>query len=724
MNTSTAITYCRICGATCGLVVELDHSGAVPVIVKVSADEQNPLSRGFTCTKGRHIADIAQAPHRLRSSRRRNAAGEFEEVPVDQAIDEIAAQLLDIIDTHGPDSVAMFTGTQAAFASLTLPFALAWWRTMGSRQKYSSMSVDQVAKWVTEERMGMWAAGGQRLADSDVWMFWGTNPLVSMQGGYFTGFPIHDGLRRIQEEVDRGLRLIVIDPRRTEVATRAEVHLQLIPGTDATLAAGLLRQIITNGHVDTAFEQRWVDGLDVLRGAVEPFTPDLVAEVCGVDADDVMRAARIFGEASMGMSTAGTGPDMGPHANLAEHLIQTLNVVCGRYPHPCDPLANVAVLGSPKGLPAQVVPGGRSWESDVSPISGYGPLHGELPSVTLPDEILSDRPDRIRAMVVIGANPANAIPDTERMAEALSSLDLLVTIDPFESPTAQLADYVIAPVTDLERPDTTRAYEGLMDRPFAQYTPAILPAPPGVIDDWVFLLRLGHAMGRTIKVAGREYAPGDPVPTTDEVLASMAGRGQISLADVRDHPHGLMVDAAASPVATGPSPDSDGRFTVAPDDVVAELAELAAAAGPPDPDQLLLAVRRQKHVLNSLGTQIPSLLRRHANPCFVHPEVLARLGLASGDDVTVATAHGNVHATVLADESLRPGVLTLTHGFRGNGPDGLPTGPNLNSILSATTKLQPISGMPLLTAVPVTLTRRLDGIGGAHSSRPAIGTHG
>ncbi len=700
---TSAVTYCRICGATCGLVIDVEQRPEGPVAIKVTADEHNPLSRGFTCTKGRHIADIAQAPHRFRETQRRNDAGELEPVAVEQAIGEIAARLNDLIDVHGPDSVAMFTGTQAAFASLTLPAALAWWRTIGSRQKYSSMSVDQVAKWVTEGRMGMWAAGGQRLADADVWMFFGTNPIVSMQGGYFTGFPVHDGLRRIQQEIERGLRLVVVDPRKTELAARAEIHLQIVPGTDATLAAGLLHLLLDGGALDHDFERRWVNGVEELRRGVEAFTPDVVAAVCGIDAGQLVAAAQLFAGGTRGMATAGTGPDMGPDANLAEHLIQAINVVCGRYPRPGDPLASVAVLGSAKGLPGQVITPDRSWERNTSSVTGYGPLHNEYPAVTLPDEILNGG---IKALVVIGANPANAVPDTARMAAALSTLELLVTIDPFDSPTARLADFVIAPVTDLERPDTTRAYESLMDRPFAQYTPAVLPAPPGTIDDWEFLLRLGQAMGSTIKIAGRDYAPGDPVPSTDEVLASMAGRGQVSLSEVQRHQHGALFDSIEPATVSEPAADATARFELLADDVAAELAELALGQRPFDPEQVMLAVRRQKHVLNSLGTQIPSLLRRRASPCLAHPDLLARLGLSEGDPITVTTAHGQVDAVIHADETLRLGVITLTHGFGGDGPDGVPSGPDLNSILSATSDLQPISAMPLLTAVPVTLARR------------------
>ena len=704
-TTTTAISYCRLCPAACGIVLELDGDR----VVKISGDDEHPLTRGFTCTKGRHFADFHTDPARLRESLRRCADGTYEPVAADTAIAEIAARLTDIIAEYGPESVALYTGTSAAMASLTLPFTLAFWRTIGSSKKFSSMSVDQSAKWVAENRLGRWAAGGQRFAEADVWVLVGTNPLISMQGGYFTGFPIHDGMRRLQEEQQRGLQLVVVDPRRTELASRADIHLQLIPGTDAVLFAAIIGVLLAEDLIDHAFTDAWADGLDSLRAAVAPFTAERAGAICGVDPDDIARAARLFAAGPRGMATGGTGPDMGPHANLAEHLIQVTNVLCGRYARPGDQLSGTAVLGSGKALPAAAIAPDRHWERTEPGIRGIGALNGEMPSVTLPDEITRDDGRRIRALIVSGGNPVAAVPGTRVMAEALASLDLLVTVDPYRSQTAELADYVIAPVMHLERPDTTRAYESLMDRPFAQYTPAILDAPVDTIDDWEFFLRLAWAMGSTLKVAGREYPPSADAPTADEVLASFSARAQVPLDTVRSFPHGAMFDEVTPARAVAPGAGASDRFAVAPPDVVAELAALDAVevagenAGRRAHDELLLIVRRAKEVINSTGTQIVGLVRNRRNPCHLHPDDLTRLGLREGAEVTLTSAHGTIHTTVAGDATLRPGVASMTHGFGGPGPADAPErgGASTNGLLSGFTNLQAISGMPLMTAVPV-----------------------
>ncbi|HEY2331470.1 MAG TPA: molybdopterin-dependent oxidoreductase [Acidimicrobiales bacterium] len=715
-GTDRRITYCRICAATCGLVVDVIDNR----VVRAVGDVDNPLTRGFSCPKGRHIGEFLAAPDRHRTSLRRAPDGTQEPIDATVAIEEIAARLIDIMAEHGPDAVGFLSGTQSAFSSLTSPFANAWWATMGSAKAFSTMTIDQSAMWVADGRLGQWAGGRQRFEDADVWLLAGSNPPVSLQGGEFTGFPIHDPVRRLVDAKRRGLRLIVIDPRRTETAAHADLHLQLVPGTDVFLYAGLLHVLFRDGHVDRGFTDRWVTGLPELRRAVEPFRPEVVAELCGLDAEDVVEAATIFGTATSGMAMTGTGPDMGPWSNLAEHLARCLNVVCGRYPSEGEASAGVNVLGSAKSPPAQVIPPDRTWERGYRSRFGFGLLKRELPTASLPDEILEPGPDRIRALVVSGGNPATAIPDRDRAVQALRSLDLLVTVDPFPTETARLAHYVVAPVMHLERPDTTRSYEGLFEEPFAQYTPAVVEAPPGTVDDWEFFLRLAWAMGRTIQVAGREYPPGSPLPTTDEVLASFCTRGRVPLDELARHPHGTLVPEAGPPIVgpalTGPGrPEPTHRFDVLPADVAAELLDAReAAASDIARRPYRLIVRRTKETINSLGRRIPGLPRHTYNPCAMHPDDLAALGLEPGDTVVVESDHGRAGAVVDADATLRRGVVSMSHAFGGlPGEDDDPTlhGTNPTRLLSIDAETQSINRMPRMSAIPVTIVAAPAGTG-------------
>jgi anaerobic selenocysteine-containing dehydrogenase len=705
------ITYCRICPATCGLVVDVEDNRVVHAI----GDVDQPLTRGFSCPKGRHIGDFIAAPDRYQTSMRRAPDGRYEPIDAGTAVEEVATRLHEIATEHGPESVAFFTGTQSAFASLTAPFANAWWATMRSHKSFSTMTIDQSAMWVADARLGSWAGGRHRFEDSDVWLLAGSNPVVSLQGGDFTGFPIHDPLRRLMEAKQRGLRLVVVDPRRTEVAAHADIHLQLVPGTDAWLFAGLLHVILREGFEDRAFCEQWVNGLPEFRDALAAFTPEVVAGRCGVAVDDVVAAARLFGGGERGMALTGTGPDMGPWSNLAEHLARALNVVCGRYAREGDPLPGYNMLGSPKSPPAQAVSPNREWEQGYQSRFGYGQLKGQLPTASLPAEILQPGPDRVRALVVSGGNPAAAIPDQDQAIRALSALDLLVTIDPFPTETARLAHYVIAPMMHLERPDTTRGFEAMFEAPFSQYTPAIVDPPPGVIDDWQFFLRLAWARGSTLTVAGREYAPGATMPTTEEVLASFSTRGRISIDELKQHPHGVIIEGVEPSRAGPPRDGAGGRFELLAPDVATELAGVLASASTEldGTRPFRLIVRRSKETINSLGRRVPGLPKHPYNPCFAHPADLADLGMATGDLAVLASAHGEVRVVVESDDTLRRGVLSMTHGFGGMpGDDDDPHryGTNPARLLSIDVETQAINRMPRMSAVPVALAVSTTGV--------------
>lgn len=284
------------------------------------------------------------APGRLATSLRRNRNGEFEPVPAYEAAAEIAERLGDVIGSNGPDAIGLFMGTQHNFATLTGPMVRGWFRGLGSHKLFSTMTIDQSAKWIVRERMGQYLGGRQKFHDSDVWILAGTNPLVSVNGGDGDGALMANPSASLRAARDRGLELIVIDPRRTETASRADLHLQTRPGFDAVIFAGILNVILTEELHDREFCDRYVDGLDELAKAVSGVTPDLVERVCDVPSADLVTAARMFGRASSGMVSTGTGVCMGPDSNVAEHLAACLNAVCGRFAREGDSVEDRSAL--------------------------------------------------------------------------------------------------------------------------------------------------------------------------------------------------------------------------------------------------------------------------------------------------------------------------------------------------------------------------------------------
>lgn len=702
-----ARSFCRICAGSCALLLTVENNR----VVAARSDKANPLTHGYACIKGLYLHEAHNSPERLLHPLKRRADGGFERIGLEQALDEIAAKLRVLIDSHGADSIAGFRGT-LSYSNLAANHMLPdWLRALGSNSFFSTMTVDQSAKWVTFERLGGWAGGRDPYELSDVLMFVGTNPLISLST--FNCVLQNPG-KALKAFKERGGKLIVIDPRRTETARYADVFLQPLPGEDPSLLAGLLHVILENGWHDADFCSRHVHGLDALQAAVAPFTPDYVAARAGVPATELHRAAELFARiARRGSAASGTGPNMARHSNLAEHLLECLNVVCGRYARAGDPVANPGVIGPRTPRRAEVIPPRRSWESGPkSRVGGYGMIFGQKMSGVLAEEITTPGEGRLRALFVDGGNPVNAIPDQRKIVAALSQLELLVTIDPFMTPTAKLSHYVLPPKMMFERADLpSRDYESIvLFRPYTHYAAPVVPPPAGseLVDDWYQFWALARRLGRQVVFDG---VPLDMQhkPDTDALLAILARHGSVPFDEIRRGDTGRIYDVEPQVVEAG---SGDARFDVMPSDVAHELSEvLRETAGLDAARQDFshrLIVRRMREVQNTMYHHLPSIRRRVPyNPACLHPDDLIAMSLAEGDEVRIVSAYGSIPAIVAADETLRTGVISMTHGWGGlpdERADYAAVG-SCTNLLTGTDERDRINAMPIMSAIPVRIVR-------------------
>jgi anaerobic selenocysteine-containing dehydrogenase len=403
---------------------------------------------------------------------------------------------------------------------------------------------------------------------------------------------------------------------------------------------------------------------------------------------------------------------MGPHSNLAEHLVECLNVVCGRYARAGDAIANPGVLGPRVSRKAQVIPPRRSWEQGPrSRVRGLGHLFGEKMSGALADEILEPGRGRVRALFVDGGNPVIALPEQRRTEQAFRALDLLVVIDPFMTATARLAHYVLPPRMMLERHDlASRDYEvHTMQRPYAQYAEPVLAEPPGseLIDDWRVFYELARRLHIPLTLDG---VPLDMTraPTTEDLLRLLTRHSSVPFEEIRAATRGRMFDLP--PQFVEPGDDSGaGKFDMAPADVLEELQAVrderpqAAASA----TTFRLAVRRERDVQNTMYHQLDSTRRRlPANPAYLHPDDMALLSLVDGESVEIRSTHGAIDLPARADEAVRRGVVSVPHGWGDlldqDLADAAP-GANTNVLTSAADHCDPINAMPWLTGLPVQL---------------------
>ncbi len=715
MATRQARSFCRICSAHCGMILTIDEDENR--IVSIKGDKENPMSNGYVCFKGLQAEEAHHGPQRLLRPLKRQDDGSFAEIESEQALDEIAEKMRAILDRDGPEAVATFKGTQGTlFATHMIQYDFL--RAIGSTQYYSTNTIDQSAKFVSFERQGGWGAGTPDITGSEVLMFFGCNPLISHSTMPIMG---PDPSRTLKREKARGLKLICIDPRKSETAYFADLHLQPLPGRDAAIAAGMIRAILAEGWEDREFVAQHVgaDRIAALRDAVDPFTPEMVERTAGLEAGQVMAAARMFArDCRTGAAFAATGPSMAAYSNLTQHLVDTLNIVCGRFRRAGDK-AVVDVTNPAMPPVAQVIPPPRSWDNIApSRIRGVGMIGYDRLSSTLPDEILTPGKGQVRALIVQGSNPALCIPDTAKVAEAFRSLELLVTIDPYMSATAKLSHYILPPTMMYERPDLPISVPGFTigTVSWSQYTPPVLEKPEGsdLVEDWYPYWAIAKRLDVDLEFFGQKLdLRRNRPPTTDEMLEHRLAGAQVTLEqlkqDLAEHPGGKIYDMPSAVVQPG-SDGAQGRFDVMPEDVAEELrdftaSQVAEAAGPGADWSHLMISRRMNASMNTVGINLSATNRRHPhNPAYMHPGEFGPLGIEAGDRIEIASEHGRVEAIAEADDSLRPGVVSISHCWGGT-VDGDGPGTNINSLISSEKNLQPINAMPRMSGVPVNISK-------------------
>ncbi len=675
----------------------------------------------YMCAKGLAAVDFHNgAENRLVTSMKRDAAGRFQPIEAGLALDEIAARLSDLVARHGPRSVALYHGTGAYRSVLGAQLEKAFLSAIGTPNLFSTMTIDQSAKWVTAGRMGVMASGKPALRDVDVALIAGNNPVVSHQTAPFAAGESGAPGRAYADARARGTRIIVIDPRRTETARYADLLIQPLPGHDAALFAAIAHILLRDGTYDRAFCERFATQLDALRDAVAPYTPELAARRADVPVEQIELAARWLGEARRPFVGSGTGPSMSAHSNLNDHMIEAVNALVGGYRRAGDPVRNPGTL-RPRKVVETVVPPSRSWERGEKCLSAdVGRLFGEFPTALLPREIQAPSPDRIRALIVFGGNPVMGLGDPGRALPAFEQLDLLVSLDARMNETARLAHYVVATSQPFERHDLSIPGDSLYPEAFAQYAAPVVEKPPGVIDDWEFFWGVASRMQLPLTLKywnyGQEFdaiPDGLPLdtarrPDPEALLRYLCRDSRVPFDTLLQNPAGVRPEFPPETVLPARE-DNGARLALCPPDVAAELGTVLLeeeAAG----FRYRLTCRRILEALNSAYRDAARTRQRYpVNWAFMNPDDMAEEGIAEGDRVGIASQHGAIVGVARGEPGLRRGVISMTHMFGELAPSADPEaqgGSYTGQLTSLQAYLEPINFMPRFSGIPVNVTRR------------------
>lgn len=726
----THISMCKVCPAYCPIEVTVENGRAV----KVMGDRQSPLYKGYTCPKGRALPEAHNHPDRLLHSRKRQPDGSYATIATASAIDEISAKLKAIIAEYGPEAVAVYPGNGTVNNPVNISIAVSFLNALGTglERFFSVQTIDQPGKVIAQALHGKWIAGPHPFHLSDTWVLVGANPVISKMG---LG---QNPAQIIKEAVANGMKLIVIDPRETESAKKACLHLQPQPGQDPTLLAGFLHIILNEELYNKAFVAEHARGIEQLKAAVQPFTPEYVSAVAGVPVDQIHEAVSIFTSAKRGSLVTGTGPHFALHGTLLEYLALCINTVCGRWVRE----------GERNGHPHVMLP---DYQPKAQPMAPYKPwdetkpgrLYG-LPKTimgaatgTLADEILTPGKGQIRALICAGSNPMVSLPDQKRTLKAFKSLDLLVSLDVEMSNTARVAHYVIPDYLGLETPAVSQfleasKYYGLwtqgLEWPYAMYAPPVLSPPEGsdLIEIWQFFYEVCKKLDMPLTMYGNAAGAGEhwdkypqqvPLdmserPSTETMYEHMCIGSRVPLAEVKQHIHGKIYDELDHQVLPRDAECTD-YFELADTHMMAELQLIYANRGDlPQPDAdypLLLTPRRTNEVLNSIGRTNPKLGGKQPfNPAFLNPQDLEKYGINSGDLIRIRSAYGEITGVAAAEDRLRPGTLSMSHCFGAN-PDEQ-TDPETQGACTARLltadegHIDPLFGQPRMGAIPVAIS--------------------
>ena len=623
----------------------------------------------------------------------------------------------EIIGRYGPRSVAAYVGCGGYRNSAGGPwFASKFIEALGSQSFYTCFTIDSPGFSVALCRLfgGPVPVSLFDVPRADVALFVGTNPVDSKQ----LIMPQSNPLKRLRESQKRGMKLIVVDPRRSSIAKLADLHLQVKPGEDPTLLAGMVRVVLDEELYDMEYARNTVSGVDELRASLRDFDLAYVSKRTQVPKEEILQAARMFAGADRGGAHSGQGVHMSRHQNLGIHLVMTLNALCGRYDRPGGLVRNEGPLGFeiPDGmgpLPLGLESGQTSRIRGIKGIFNVLGGFAELPSNTLTDEILTPGDGQVRALFVLGGNPALVLPDEASTVRALKDLDLLVVNDHFMSATAKFADYVFAVRHPFERPDVTRLADIAFPFPFGQYSPALVDPPEGVLEDWEVFWGLARRLDLDLNIPNIRM---DGRPTADALMDGLQPMKRIPLEEIKKYPGGH-VWGERQLKAGGLLPSmigyEDKKMAVGHPAVLGDLRVLRGEpvidGGGYEPGEdcsfRLISYRMQESYCTQ-GQNLPSLRRKRPfNPLLMHPEAMEVLGVKNDDIVLVDSGFGTVEAIVEATEDLKPDVVALAFGWGDPSDEGdvRKKGSNVQRLIPDDVRYDPVTGLAQTTAIPVNI---------------------
>jgi anaerobic selenocysteine-containing dehydrogenase len=660
----------------CGVVVETEADR----VISIRGDAEDPFSRGHVCPKAMGLKDVYEDTDRLRRPVIRGESGTFRACGWDEALDYAAAGLRRVQQRHGTDAVAEYQGNPTVHNLGILLFSPLLYRTLGTKNYFSAVSLDQLPHLLTCYLM----FGHQALIPipdldrTDMLLVLGANPLVS-QGSLMTAGDVGRRLRQIQQ---RGGRIVVLDPRRTETAREADEHHFIRPGSDALVLLAILNTLFREGLVRLGHLSECIHGVDEVAQVVARFPPERVAGAVGIGADTILSLARQFALADRAACYGRIGACTQAFGSLTCWLINVLNIVTGNLDRAGGVMFPRPAVDVIKATPLMAKGAFARWRSRVRGLPEFG---GELPTSALAEEMETDGKGRIRGLLSAAGNPVLSAPSGARLDRALAGLDFMVAIDPYINETTRHAHVILPPTTALEQEHYDLALHMIQVRNTAKFSPAAVPREPGTRHDWEIFNELAWRLGRgplrrrIAHLRAKLLARIGPRGMLD-VLLRLGPHGDrynpwssgLNLARLEQAPHGVDL-GALQPALPNRLCTKDRRIVLAPIPLLGDVARVEQLlSAPPRPtSSLRLIGRRELRSKNSWLHNSPRMVKGPPRCTLqMHVDDARARGLCDGASVRVSSRTGSIVLPVEPTPDIMPGVVSIPHGW-GHGRLGV-----------------------------------------------------
>jgi anaerobic selenocysteine-containing dehydrogenase len=677
---------CNLCEAICGVTFQVQGEGHQARILSVRGNPLDPLSRGHICPKAVALKDIHEDPDRLRQPVKRvmrDGQVHWQPIGWDEAMDLVVEQLARVREKHGANAVATYQGNPNVHNWGCITHGLGFVSALKTRNRFSATSADQLP----HQLMAHWLYGHQfhmPIPDVDrtqYMLILGGNPLAS-NGSIMTVPDVRNRFKALRE---RGGKLVVIDPRRTETAAVATEHHFIDPGTDAFWLLALIHTLFAEELVAPGPWEAITDGIRAVRDLVAPFSPEAVAASTGIDAATTRRIAKEFAQCPQAVVYGRMGVSTQAHGVVCQWAVHVLNLLTGNLDR-----EGGAMLTSPAVdfIKLGLIGAGHFdvWRSRVRQAPEFA---GELPSSVMAEEMLTPGKGQIRGFVTIAGNPVLSTSNGRQLDEALAGLDFMVSIDFYINETTRHAHVILPPTCFVEHDHYDLVFLHLAVRNMARYNEAVVAPQPGQLHDWQIFAELtqrymrrtwaldrGGILNRLGGLLGASFMRHMP-PHRLLALALLQARQGLSLGQLRRKPQGIDL-GALKPKLLATLNKRGRRVKLLPDLIAQELRALPdllrqadAVAAETEAGALKLIGRRDVRSNNSWMHNSPRLVSGKPRcTLLMHPTDALLRGLVDGQTVQVASRVGQVDVPLQVSDDVRPGVVSLPHGW-GHGREGV-----------------------------------------------------